>query len=175
MTKKESKSQEELEDVKAEEQEAQEETTAEPSAEEKIKDLNDKYLRLYSEFDNFRRRTAKERLELLKNASEDIMHELIPILDDFERAAKAMSESDDIKSIREGLDLVHHKFKSTLENKGLKRFEAVGKSFDPDFHEAVTKIPAPKKKLKGKVVDVIEEGYMINDKVLRYAKVVVGE
>ncbi len=175
MTKEESKSQEELEDIKSQEREEQSEEKVEPTAEEKIKELNDKYLRLYSEFDNYRRRTAKERLDLLKNASEEIMQDLLPILDDFERAAKAMSESDDIKSIREGLDLVHHKFKNTLENKGLKKFKAVGKSFDPDFHEAVTKIPAPKKKLKGKIVDVIEEGYMINDKVLRYAKVVVGE
>ena len=175
MTTEESKSKEELEEVQDEAQEAGQEESRELSAEEKYNDLNDKYLRLYSEFDNFRRRTAKERLDLLRNASEEILLELLPILDDFERASKAMTDSDDIKSIRQGLELVHHKFKTTLENKGLKKFDVIGKAFDPDFHEAVTKIPAPKKKLKGKVVDVIEEGYMINDKVLRYAKVVVGE
>ncbi|MFY0644795.1 MAG: nucleotide exchange factor GrpE [Bacteroidia bacterium] len=175
MTKEESKPVEEQEEVQNQEENAQEEKAAELSPEDKINELNDKYLRLYSEFDNFRRRTAKERLDLLRNASEELMQELLPIMDDFDRAAKAMADSDDISSIKQGVELVHHKFKSTLENKGLKKFRVVGKAFDPDFHEAVTKIPAPKKKLKGKVVDVIEEGYMINDKVLRYAKVVVGE
>ena len=175
MTKEESKSIEEQEEVQNQEGESQEEKAAEPSPEDKVNELNDKYLRLYSEFDNYRRRTAKEKLDLVRNAAEELMEELLPVLDDFERAAKAMTDSNDISSIKQGLELVHHKFKNTLENKGLKKFKVVGEAFDPDYHEAVTKIPAPKKKLKGKVVDVIEEGYMINDKVLRYAKVVVGE
>lgn len=151
------------------------ETAQEPSIEDKFNELNDKYLRLYSEFDNFRRRTAKERIELFKNAGEDILSELLPVLDDFNRAVHSMSDDSDIKSIKEGVSLVHNKFERILESKGLKAFDAIGKDFDPDFHEAITKIPAPKKSMKGKVVDVIETGYMLNDKVLRYAKVVVGE
>lgn len=151
------------------------ETPKVQSAEEKYNELNDKYLRLYSEFDNFRRRTAKERIELYKNASEELINELLPVLDDFERAIDAMSKSNDINVLSEGVSLVHHKMANILKNKGLSSFDAVGKDFNPDYHEAITKIPAPKKKLKGKVVDVIEKGYKLNDKVLRYAKVVVGE
>lgn len=164
-----------MEDQPSTEGQENQQNPAEPSNEDKIKELNDKYLRLYSEFDNFRRRTAKERLDLYKNAGQEILSELLPVLDDFDRALLAMTEDADIKAISEGVKLVHQKFKATLENKGLKHFEAVGEPFDPDFHEAITKIPAPKKKLKGKVVDVIEQGYMLNDKVIRYAKVVVGE
>ncbi len=177
MTKEESK-QEEIQEEKKDEQQAETSTEAkstELSPEEKYNELNDKYLRLYSEFDNFRRRTAKERIELFKNASEEIISELLPVLDDFERALGAMKDTDDVKSISEGVSLVHNKVSNILGSKGLKAFDAQGKSFDPDYHEAITKIPAPKKKLKGKVVDVIEKGYMLNDKVLRYAKVVVGE
>lgn len=175
----ETKEQEELESTNTENSpEATEKETVsakEASPEEKYNELNDKYLRLYSEFDNFRRRTAKERLDLFKTAGQDILTDLIPVLDDFERALKNMDNSGDVKTIREGVDLVYNKFKSTLTNKGLKPFKSKEKDFDPDFHEAVTKIPAPKKKLSGKVVDVIEEGYMLNDKVIRFAKVVVGE
>ena len=145
------------------EQETQQETTAEPSMEDKYNELNDKYLRLYSEFDNYRRRTAKERLELFKNAGEEILSELLPVLDDFNRAIDSMSDKADISAISEGVSLVYNKLEKTLEAKGLKPFDAKGK------------IPAPKKSMKGKVVDVIETGYMLNDKVLRYAKVVVGE
>lgn len=159
----------------AEQEEKKAEATKEPTLEEKYNELNDKYLRLYSEFENFRRRTAKERIDLFKNASAELMGDLLTVLDDFDRAVSAMSKSTDIKTLEEGVVLVHNKFGNILQSKGLKEFDAVGKEFDPDFHEAVTKIPAPKKKLKGKVVDVIEKGYMLNDKVLRYAKVVVGE
>lgn len=171
--------QDELEQDNVQNNSEQEETVVEEkkekTPEEKYNELNDKYLRLYSEFDNFRRRTAKERIDLFKNASADILSELLPVLDDFDRAVAAMNNSTDIKTLSEGVKLVHNKFNSILTSKGLKEFDAVGKEFDPDFHEAVTKIPAPSKKLRGKVVDVIEKGYMLNDKVLRYAKVVVGE
>lgn len=171
--------QDELEQDNVQNNSEQEETVVdekkEKTPEEKYNELNDKYLRLYSEFDNFRRRTAKERIDLFKNASADILSELLPVLDDFDRAVAAMNNSTDIKTLSEGVKLVHNKFNSILTSKGLKEFDAVGKEFDPDFHEAVTKIPAPSKKLRGKVVDVIEKGYMLNDKVLRYAKVVVGE
>ena len=166
---------EKQEEVQDQSTEPQAEEKKEPTAEEKYNELNDKYLRLYSEFDNFRRRTAKERIELFKNAGEDILSELLPVLDDFDRALNAMSGDSDIKALSDGVQLVHNKLKNVVQAKGLKPFDAVGEKFDPDFHEAITKIPAPKKKLKGKVVDVIEQGYMLNDKVLRYAKVVVGE
>jgi molecular chaperone GrpE len=159
----------------SEQTDKEEDTPKELSAEEKHNELNDKYLRLYSEFDNFRRRTAKERLELFKTAGQDILTDLLPILDDFERALQNMDKKGDVKVIREGVDLVYHKFKNTLTNKGLEPFKSIEKAFDPDFHEAVTKIPAPSKKLKGKVVDEIEKGYKLNDKVIRFAKVVVGE
>ena len=147
----------------------------EASPEDQINELNDKYLRLYSEFDNYRKRTSKERLELFKTAGQDILTDLLPVLDDFERAIQNMGSSDDSEAIQTGINLIYNKFKSILENKGLKHFKSIETEFDPEIHEAITKIPAPNKKLKGKVVDEIEKGYMLNDKVIRFAKVVVGE
>jgi molecular chaperone GrpE len=141
---------------------------------EKLDELNDKYLRLFSEFDNFRKRTQKERLELFKTASEDVMVALLPVLDDFERAMKASEENGVDKSHMEGVELIYNKFKKTLEQKGLECMESMGKEFDTDYHEAITNIPAPEPDMKGKVVDVIEKGYKLSDKVIRYAKVVVG-
>ncbi len=153
----------------------QQEEKKEPTAEEKYQEINDRYLRLYSEFENFRRRTAKEKLELISNAGGQVLGDLLPIIDDFERAIKNNADVDDAAAIKEGIALIHSKLDNTLKNKGLKEIEAHEKEFNLDFHEAVTKIPAPKDDLKGKVVDVVEKGYMLNDKVLRYAKVVVGE
>ena len=147
----------------------------EPTSEEKIIELNDKYLRLYSEFDNYRKRTSKERIELFKTAGQDIMTDLVPIMDDFERALQNMDKKGDVKTIRQGVDLVFNKFKSTLESKVLKSFKSIDQDFDPEIHEAITRIPAPNKKQIGKVVDEVEKGYMLNDKVIRYAKVVVGQ
>ena len=152
-----------------------EKETAEPTAEEKIAELNDKYLRLYSEFDNYRKRTSKERIELFKTASQDLMVELIPVMDDFERALQNMDKKGDVKTIRKGVDLVYNKFKNTLDSKGLKHFKSIETEFDPEIHDAITKIPAPNKKMIGKVVDEIEKGYKLNEKVIRFAKVVVGE
>ena len=140
-----------------------------------IQELKDKHLRLYSEFDNFRRRTQKEKLELYKTAGEDIFKALLPVMDDFERALQNMDKKGDVKTIRQGVDLVFNKFKSTLESKGLKSFKSIDQDFDPEIHEAITRIPAPNKKQIGKVVDEVEKGYMLNDKVIRYAKVVVGQ
>ncbi|MEN8696837.1 MAG: nucleotide exchange factor GrpE [Bacteroidia bacterium] len=147
----------------------------EPTTEDKYNELNDKYLRLYSEFDNYRKRTSRERVELFKTAGQDILTDLLPVMDDFERALQNMDKKANVKTIRTGVDLVYNKFKSTLENKGLKHFKSIETAFDPEVHEAITKIPAPSKKLKGKVVDEIEKGYKLNDKVIRFAKVVVGE
>lgn len=140
-----------------------------------LAEANDKYLRLYSEFDNYRRRTARERLDLINSASKDLISELLPVLDDFERALKSIRDAGMEESLAKGVELIQHKLINILEQKGLKHFESAELDFDPDFHEAVTRIPAPKPELSGKVVDVLEKGYTLHDKVLRYAKVVVGE
>lgn len=140
-----------------------------------LAELNDKYVRMYSEFDNYKRRTARERVEFLQSASRDLVVSLLPVLDDFERAEKAVADSNDLEALREGLKLVHHKMKSILNQNGLQPLESVGQEFDVDFHEAITKIPAPSADLKGKVVDEVERGYLLKDKVIRFAKVVVGE
>jgi molecular chaperone GrpE len=143
--------------------------------EEELKSMEDKYMRLYAEFDNFRKRTANERIELFKTANQEVLVALLPVLDDFERALKSMNTSTDIESVKEGIHLVSSKFKNILTSKGLKPMEAQGLEFNPDLHEAITKIPAPSDELKDKVVDVVESGYLLGDKVIRYAKVVVGE
>lgn len=140
-----------------------------------VEESKDKYLRLYSEFENFRRRNAKERLELIKTANEDLVTDLLPVLDDFERAIKAMGDQEESKAVREGVELIQNKLIKALEQKGLKPMgDLQGKAFDADIHEAITQIPAPEESLKGKIVDVIEHGYYLNEKVIRYAKVVIG-
>jgi len=136
--------------------------------------LNDKYLRLFAEFDNFKRRTQKERVELLQTAGKDVIVSMLAVLDDFDRANKATENATDVKAIREGIQLVHTKLKSILSQKGLKEMESINTVFDTDLHEAITKIPAPTDDLKGKVIDELEKGYTLNDKVIRFAKVVVG-
>ncbi len=141
---------------------------------EKYNDLNDRFLRLYSEFDNFRKRTAKEKLELVKTASQDLIVGLLPVLDDFERALKAFEDHDADPELIKGVELIYNKFYNTLKQKGLKPMESMGTEFNTDWHEALTNIPAPSEDLKGKVVDVIQKGYLLNDKVIRYAQVVVG-
>ena len=155
-----------------------EEPVIELSIEEKLKSenasLNDKYLRLFAEFDNYKRRTQKERIELLQTASKDVVVSLLPILDDFERAIKATENTTEVEAIREGILLIQTKLNSILGNKGLKSIESLHTVFDTDLHEAITNIPAPTVELKGKVVDELEKGYTLNDKVIRFAKVVVG-
>jgi molecular chaperone GrpE len=148
------------------------------SAEDKLKaeatEWNNKYLRLYAEFDNFKRRTSKERLELLQIAGKDVISDLLTVLDDFERAQKSIETATDILAVKEGVTLVQHKLKSILTQKGLKEMESIGKEFDADLHEGITSIPAPSKDLKGKVLDELEKGYLLNDKVIRFAKVIIG-
>lgn len=142
---------------------------------EKIAELNDRFLRLYSEFDNYRKRTIKERIELSKTASAEIITDLLPVLDDFERAIRAFPDDGTMNpSLREGILLIYNKFLNILTQKGLVQMKTIGEPFDTDFHEAITNIPAPSPDLKGKVVDEIEKGYLLNGKVIRYAKVVVG-
>lgn len=138
-------------------------------------ELKDKYLRLYSDFENYKRRTNKERLELFKTAGEDVLKSLLPVLDDFDRAEKAFESSTDAIALADGIKLVSSKFKNTLTQHGLIAYVSVGESFNADLHEAIVKTPAPSEELKGKVVDEIEKGYKLQDKVIRFAKVVVGE
>ena len=170
----------ESENLKHEQEEAAElesvaEAAAEPSVEAQVAEWKDKYLRLYADFENFRRQKNMERLELLATAGKDVVVAMLPILDDFERAVKANETSEDLALVKEGFNLIHHKMLRQLEGKGLKSIESTGMPFDVDFHEAVTRFPAPDDNMKGKVVDTLEKGYLMNDKVIRYAKVVVGE
>jgi len=180
-TKAEDKEKANLNDVQSQEENVQDEgfesncEDKNDSLEIQIAELKDKHLRLFSEFDNFRKRTTKERIDLFKTAHSDLMLDLLPVLDDFDRAMKSFNETNDIKSIKEGIELIYNKFQSTLERKGLKCMDSHEKEFDTDFHEAITEIPAPTEELKSKVVDVVEKGYTLNDKVIRYAKVVVGK
>lgn len=142
--------------------------------EEQVTQLNDKYLRLYSEFDNFRRRTAKERIEILNTAGEDIIKSLLPAIDNFERAMRTNETATDIKAVNEGINLIAQMLRSSLYQRGLLAMTSIGQPFDTDLHEAITEIPAPTPELKGKVVDEVEKGYTLNGKVIRFAKVVVG-
>lgn len=152
-----------------------EDETDEDGFETKFNEMNDKFLRLYSEFENFRRRTAKEKVELLSNAKGESLKGLLPIVDDFERAILNNENTEEVAPLKEGFNLIHHKLILILEQSGMKVMEtSAGDEFDTDLHEAVTQIPAPSEDLKGKIVDVIEKGYVINEKVIRYAKVVIG-
>ena len=147
----------------------------EPTTEEKLAELQDRYLRLSAEYDNFRKRTLREKIDLQKSANESLLETLLPVADDFDRAIQSVDEAKDIVAVKEGLNLISGKFNGFLSQQGVKEIEAMNKAFDTDLHEAITKIPAPTKKLKGKVVDVIQKGYYLNERVLRYAKVVIGE
>jgi molecular chaperone GrpE len=150
------------------------ELSAEEKLQAEVQQLNDKYLRLYAEFDNYKRRTQKERVELLQTAGKDVIVSLLPVLDDFDRALKAMETAADVAPVKEGILLVSTKLKNTLSQKGLKDVESINQPFNTDFHEAITNIPAPTDDLKGKVIDEVEKGYTLNDNVIRFAKVVVG-
>lgn len=140
-----------------------------------VAELRDKNLRLRAEFDNFRRRTMQEMLEKRALAAQDTLAALLPVLDDFNRAKKIADDDASTEQFSEGVTLVYHKLKSTLEKQGLKAMESTGEEFDPEFHEAITEIPAPTEEMKGKIIDTIETGYFLNDKIIRYAKVVVGK
>ncbi len=140
-----------------------------------LAEWKDKYMRLFAEFDNFRKRNAKERIELISTAAGDILKEMLPVIDDFDRAIKANETLEDVTVIKEGFTLIHNKMYKKLESKGLKPIDATGKPFDTDFHEAITSIPAPSEDLKGKVVDEVEKGYLLHEKVLRFSKVVIGQ
>lgn len=142
---------------------------------QELGEMRDKYLRLAAEFDNYKRRTSKERLELTQTAGRDIIQSLLEVLDDSERATKALESTADIEQIRQGVMLVFNKLHSTLQNRGLKQMEVTGTDFDPEMHEAITEVPTPDPSLAGKVIDVIQPGYYLNEKLIRHAKVIVGK
>jgi molecular chaperone GrpE len=141
---------------------------------EAVREKEDKYLRLYAEFDNFRRRNAKERIELIQTAGKEVIVSLLEVMDDCDRAEKVMNKSEDIVAVREGVQLVFNKFRRTMLSKGLKEMECVGAEFNADIHEAITEVPAGPD-MAGKVIDQVEKGYYLNDKIIRFAKVVVGQ
>ena len=144
------------------------------SLKKQVQEANDKYLRLYAEFDNFRRRSIKEKSEILQTAGKDVMLSLLPVIDNFERAQKS-SSTNSFEAYKEGVELIHHQFNSILNARGLKSVESVGHDFNVDMHEAITNIPAPSPELVGKVIDETEKGYTLNGFVIRFAKVIVGE
>ena len=155
------------------------EISPEQEAMEKLRqehgELKDKYLRLFAEFENYKKRTFKEKLELMKTAAQDTMSALLPVLDDFDRAKKNAEDQSTEEVFSEGVNLVYNKLYSVLKNKGLEAMESNGEVFDPELHEAITEIPAPTSELKGKIVDTIEKGYTLKDKIIRHAKVVTGK
>lgn len=160
-----------------EQQEKAEMTDAEKlaAANEEIAQLKDKYLRQVAEFDNYRKRTLKEKTELILNGGEKVLGALLPVLDDLDRAVANIAKSNDVETLKEGVDLIVDKLSKTLATQGLQKMDTIGKEFDTDFHEAVALIPAPEESKKNHVIDCVQSGYMLNDKVIRHAKVVVGQ
>ena len=144
-------------------------------AQQLVREEKDKYLRLSAEFDNYRKRTLKEKAELIKNGGEKTLTAILPVLDDFERALKNMETSEETKAMKEGVELIFNKFQKILGQEGLQKIETEGKEFDTDFHEAIALIPAPSEDLKGKILDCVQTGYMLNEKVIRHAKVAVAQ
>ncbi len=156
-------------------QSGEEKEAASNTGDQELEEARDKYLRLAAEFDNYKRRTAKERMELVQTAGRETIQELLPVLDDFERAEKMLEQAQDTAAVKEGFELVINKLRSILNRMGLRRMESAGEPFDADLHEAITEIPAPNPEMQGAVVDVIQPGYYLNDKLIRHAKVVVGK
>jgi Molecular chaperone GrpE (heat shock protein) len=146
-----------------------------PSLEEQLAESKDRYLRLSAEFDNFRKRSRKEREDLIKTAGESVITELLHVVDDYDRALKSIDQATDIQAIKEGIQLISNKFEEFLKRQGVTEIDAIGHELNTDLHEAITKIPSPDENAKGKVVEVIQKGYMLNEKVIRYSKVIVGE
>jgi molecular chaperone GrpE len=154
---------------------AAKEAVQEQSIESKLAEMQDRYIRLSAEFDNYRKRTLREKIDLTKNAGENLLLSLVPVMDDFERALKSMENSSDCVALRDGIDLIYNKFRDFLKQNGIKEIEALHSDFNVDLHEAISKVPAEDESLKGKVVDVVQKGYWLNEKVMRFAKVIVGE
>lgn len=140
-----------------------------------VEEQKEKFIRLYAEFDNFKRRNAKERVELIQTAGRDVIQSMLEVMDDCDRAEKQLQTSEDLQQIKQGIQLVFTKFRNTLQSKGVKEMKSIGEEFNPDFHEAITEIPVNDPSMVGKVVDEVEKGYTLNDKIIRYSKVVVGK
>lgn len=140
-----------------------------------LAEMKDKYLRLFAEFDNFKKRSVKEKIDMMKSAATDTLSALLPVLDDFERAKKSAEDVSSAEPFSEGVNLVYDKLFNTLRSKGLEKMETNGEEFNPEFHEAITKIPAPTEEMKGKIIDTVTAGYTLNEKIIRHPKVVVGE
>ena len=175
MSKKENKNKEESIQTDSEETKKDNPVVVEEkTAEEKLAEMNDKYIRLYADFENFRKRVSKERVDLLRFGGEEVFSKIIPVLDDFERAFKSMNEITDIVTIKQGEELIYNKFKNILTQSGLTEMKATGEEFNPDLHEAITNVPSPSEDMKGKVIEEVEKGYYLNGKVIRHAKVIVG-
>ena len=152
------------------------EEKCEPSLEDQLQGEKDKFIRLFAEFENYKKRTSKERMDLFKTANQELMTSLLPIIDDFERAMSHMDGSEETKELRAGVDLIYQKFFKTLEQKGLSQIEVNnGDEFDAEIHEAITQIPAPSEDLKGKIIDCVEKGYKLGEKIIRFPKVVIGQ
>ena len=169
-------------DMMQEEQQPVEENQAQTEApnelellKKELEEQKDKYIRLYADFDNFKRIKAKERIELIQTAGRDVIQSLLEVMDDCDRAEKQLNTSDDLQQIRQGIMLVFNKFRNTMQSKGVKEMKSIGEEFNPDFHEAITEIPVPDEAMKGKVVDEVEKGYLLNEKIIRFSKVVVGK
>ncbi len=160
-------------DNKVEKNEDEKSTTED--LQKKLDELNDKYLRLAAEYDNYRKRTVKEKMDLTKYAGEDVLKGILPVVDNVERAVKSLESASDMEAVKQGVTLIYNSFKDFLEKRGLKEIEAINLPLDTDVHEAITKFPAPTPELKGKIIDVVEKGYFLGEKVIRFAKVVVGE
>lgn len=143
--------------------------------EAELAELKDKYLRIFAEFDNFKKRTMKEKMDFMRNASQDVLEDMLPVLDDFDRAKQSSDDDKTEEAFSEGVTLVYNKLNNIMKAKGIKSMETTGEEFDPELHEAITKIPAPSEDMKGKIIDTIQKGYYLNDKIIRHAKVVVGE
>jgi len=172
MSKKEEINKEDIEDI---EQEVVEQKVEEPTTEELLQKEKDKYLRLFAEFENYKKRTSKERIELFKSANQELMTVLLPILDDFERGLTEIKKVKD-KNVLKGMELVNNKLRSILTQQGLSQIKIKqGDIFDAELHEAITQIPAPSDKLKGKIIDVVEQGYKLGDRIIRFPKVVIGQ
>ncbi len=169
-------------DQKATEKKSKKKSKKSSAAQEEIEELNiqvgelkDKYLRLFAEFDNYKKRTSKERIELMKTAAQETVVALLPVLDDFDRAKKNAEDDNSTEPFSEGVMLVYNKLNSILSQRGLKAMESTNEAFDPELHSAITEIPAPTEEMKGKVIDTVERGYLLKDKIIRHAKVVVGK
>jgi molecular chaperone GrpE len=163
---------EQLKDVQAEKKD---ELTSPADYEKIILEWKDKYLRLSAEFDNYRKRTLKEKIELTKYANEELLLSLLPVVDDFEHGLKTLEQASDIDALKQGIDHIYSKFKDFLAQKGLKEIEALNAEFNTDYHEAITKIPVQEKEKSGQIIDTVQKGYMLDDKVIRHSKVVIGE